>query len=665
MKPRHLLRYAVRLLAMTGLMLLIACHPADLSSVRVPVMLAKSEGFSLESEAVCMAEPGKQVAFSIQLEEGYIIESVSGGAYYADGQIVLDAASYPTTLIVKARPGRQYVFSLQNDRENGSVTYSHSGGLYLEGTEITVQASPAEGKSFLGYSIGRSCRQGGEIISPDPVYSFRLDKHTELFANYASENAVLLIYHAGGGQFSTTTADTLAVQITDSAYLCPNVQIADGTLHRDGYTLLGYTTDQKGNGKLLTPGANVVVPDSGTVNLWPVWAAWTPAEQFTYTESNGELTITGWKGETDRLVIPETIGGKQVRAIAAGAFSGDFTTLVLPTRLDEIAKGAITHCPNFTTLFFYDLVRKVTDASFADCPEFRTLHICAAHPPCYPKSRSGTYAKKFERLLTAKGKKLIVVAGSSTVYGIDSPLLEKLMGGEYAPVNYGTHAESSAAFYLEMISAFIAEGDIVIHAPEAFPSQLDGNVFEINIWQMQECCPEVFSYVDIRNYAMVFTSFAQFNATRDKLPVRSYEDYDTTVNDYGDYFIEKAGQASDYVKVPGVVNFSLTYITEEGTERLNAIADKIRSAGGKILLSFAPANRNAVIGVWTEEARQKEYVAMLDQKLNYPRITELADMLLPGNLFHNSDYHVSTEGAKRRTQMLADDLLAYLHADTN
>lgn len=665
MTIKHLLRYAGLWIAAAELMLLISCHPADLPVVSIPVMLAESEGLTHEGTNVYMAAPGERVTFPIELDEGYLIESVNGGAYYADGQIILDAAYYPTTLIAQTRPAGQYVFSLQNDRSNGSVTYSHNGGLYLEGTEITVQTFPAHGKAFLGYSIGKPLAQGGEIVSHDTVYSFQLDNHTELITNYASDNAVLLIYHADGGKFSTTTADTMAVQIADSYYLCPNVQIADGMLSRDGYTLLGYTTDRDRKGKLLTPGANVIIPDIGSVNLWPVWAAWTPAEQFAYIEMDGRITITGWEGETDRLVIPETIDGKPVKKLAAGAISGNFTTLVLPTKLDEIDNGAIINCPKFTTLFFYDNVRKITDGAFADCPEFQTLHVCAAHQPCYPNSRSGTYSKKFERLLTAKGKKLIVVAGSSTVYGIDSPLLEKLMGGEYAPVNYGTHAESSAAFYLEMISAFIKDGDIVIQAPEAFASQLGGNIFEINIWQMQECCPEVFSYVDIRNYEMVFTSFAQFNATRDKLPSRNYEEYDPTVNDYGDYFIEKAGQDSTYVKVPGVVNFSLTYITDEGTARLNAIADKIRSAGGIILLSFAPANRNAVIGIWEDKTRQQEYVSVLDQKLNYPRITELPDMLLPGNLFYNSDYHVSTEGAKLRTQMLADDLLSYLHSAEN
>ncbi|MBE6635030.1 MAG: hypothetical protein E7617_02350 [Ruminococcaceae bacterium] len=37
--------------------------------------------------------------------------------------------------------------------------------------------------------------------------------------------------------------------------------------------------------------------------------------EFTYTESAGKITITGLKADTDLVIIPETIGGKQVAVI--------------------------------------------------------------------------------------------------------------------------------------------------------------------------------------------------------------------------------------------------------------------------------------------------------------------------------------------------------------
>lgn len=623
-------------------------------------MLAEAEGLTLTGNSRYMAAAGESVAFPVTLAEGYVIDSVSGGGQYADGQIVLEDARYPTTLVAHTRQVEDYLFDLTNDKTAGSITSTHTGGLYYEGTAITVTVTPKPGKIFLGFSMERPLRSGGEIIARDTTYTFTLTDHTELYTNYASEDSATLIYHAGGGRFAETNADTLNLELADSYYLCPNVNIADEFLTRDSYTLLGYTTDAAGEGKLLTPGANIVMPEARMVHLWPVWAEWTPAEQFTYEDRGDSIAITGYTGSGETLVIPAVINGKPVTRIERGAISGRFTTLVLHANLLRIAVGAIHDCPNFTTLFFYDTVKYVADQSFQNCPEFQTLHLCAAQAPRYTNHRHGTYAKKFERLITAEGKKLIVASGSSTVYGLDSETLQKALGGEYAVVNYGTHWASPVCFYLELISNFVGEGDLVVHAPETRESQLGGNAFEFNIWQMQEGVPEVFAYVDIRNYTNVFASFADYNSTRSKLKERTYEDYADCVNDYGDYFTYKAAKGIDYVKSPGSVNFSLSYIKKANTDRLNAIAAKVRARGGQMLLSFAPSNRNALTGDSLRQSTRQAYVDCLTALLDYPCITDVERMLLPGNWFFDSDYHLSTEKAITRAGMLAEDVAAYL-----
>lgn len=642
------------------LLLFCACQAADSLPRTVPVMLAEAEGLTLTGGSRYMIGTGEDVAFPVSLAEGYVIDSVSGGGQYADGQIVLENVRYPTTLVAHTRQVEDYLFDLTNDKAGGSITSSHTGGLYYEGTEITVEVTPKPGKIFLGFSRDKSLRSGGEIIARDTTYTFTLTDHTELYTNYAGEDSDLIIYHAGGGRFAETTGDMLSLEMADSYYLCPNVNIADDFLTRPGFTLLGYTTDEAGEGKLLTPGANIVMPEERIVHLWPVWAEWTPAEQFTYEDKGSAIAITGYTGSGETLVIPATINGKPVTRIERGAISGSFKTLVLQANLQRIAVGAIHDCPNFTTLFFYDTVKAVADLSFQNCPEFRTLHLCAAQAPRYTNHRHGTYAKKFERLITAEGKKLVVASGSSTVYGLDSETLQKALKNEYAVVNYGTHWGSPVCFYLELISAFVGEGDLVVHAPETRESQLGGNAFEFNIWQMQEGVPEVFAYVDIRNYTNVFTSFSDYNTTRSKLKERTYEDYADCVNDYGDYFTYKKAKGVDYVKSPGAVNFTLSYIKEANTERLNAVAAKIREKGGQLLLSFAPSNRNSLTGDSLRKSTRESYVNRLTSLLDYPCITDVERMLLPGNWFYDSDWHLCTEKSITRAEMLAEDVAAYL-----
>ncbi len=533
------------------------------------------------------------------------------------------------------------------------------------GASATFRYALAEGYVLDGVSGGRVT--DGAIVVDAVRYPMTLYPTTRRLPEPAPEaeiepveNGWRLVYHAGGGQFAGQVGETLTVDIVDSYYLCPNVLLADGTLSRDGYTLLGFTADEAGEGHLYTPGANVVMPARGVIELWPVWAAWTPAEQFTVLDKDGELAIAGYTGTGDTLVIPGEIGGKAVTRIERGAISGAFETLIFHPNLKRVNPGAIEQCPNFKTLYFYDTVTAINDRAFANCPEFSTLHLCAAMAPRYANHRHGTYAKKYERLITAEGPRLAVVSGSSTVYGLDSATLEKALDGRYAVVNYGTHYASSVCFYLEMIAAHVREGDLVIQAPETRVSQFGGNQFEFNLWQMQEGVPEVFACVDIRRYTNVFASFSEYNLTRSKLKPLTYEDYADCVNDYGDYFTYKKAKGDDYVKSPGVVNFDSGNLTEANAARLNEIAALIEARGGQLLLSFAPSNRNALTGKSVQASYRGAFVARMDELLDYPRITDPERMLLPGGWFFDSDYHLSTERAVTRAEMLGEDVEAYL-----
>ena len=66
---------------------------------------------------------------------------------------------------------------------------------------------------------------------------------------------------------------------------------------------------------------------------------------LTYSESNGEITITGGTITNSDLVIPETISGKPVVAIGNTAFSASnnndpITTVSFPSSLETIGFGA-------------------------------------------------------------------------------------------------------------------------------------------------------------------------------------------------------------------------------------------------------------------------------------------------------------------------------------
>ncbi len=77
-----------------------------------------------------------------------------------------------------------------------------------------------------------------------------------------------------------------------------------------------------------------------------------PVEQFTYTVDDDGVTITGYIGGEVVVVIPDTMEGKPVLAIAEGAFAGKGTlqALAIPDSVVAIGIGALSGCKSLATL---------------------------------------------------------------------------------------------------------------------------------------------------------------------------------------------------------------------------------------------------------------------------------------------------------------------------
>ena len=118
------------------------------------------------------------------------------------------------------------------------------------------------------------------------------------------------------------------------------------------------------------------------------WVPCNGESDFTYFLENGEAVLTGYSGAA-APVVPETLGGCPVTAIAAGAF-GDLTGgLILPPSLKTIAPGSFGTC-KLDSLTFFDTLEQFPEEAFAGY-SVKTLSIQAATAPRY----SGTYFDTF------------------------------------------------------------------------------------------------------------------------------------------------------------------------------------------------------------------------------------------------------------------------------
>ena len=323
------------------------------------------------------------------------------------------------------------------------------------GQTVTFTLTPADGYTLTGtdYPGASLTRTGAAYILtlPDVRYSVAV-------AVAAEKSDTVLYYNdnCGGGW--------VTVPVTAS-HLRLNTAIDDALFTRPGYTLTGWNTAPDGSGQAVGLGSRT---EPGA-RLYAQWAAQNDAAEFTYTVENDAAAITGWQGEGEVLVIPDTLGGAPVVEIAAGAFAdAPCKTVIFPDTLRRVQPGAFSgSAAESVTLF--DNLQQISDYAFEDCTSLQTLYINAATAPVYSGSYYATFADKYDRLLSlADTQKLVLFSGSSARFGYDSAVLDAALP-HYEVVNMGVFAYTNALPQLELIRAQMRPATCCCSRPNLTP----------------------------------------------------------------------------------------------------------------------------------------------------------------------------------------------------
>ena len=670
---------------------------ANYRKSRVTVSFAANDALAQVPESLTL-KSGAAYSIYVKAREGYKITGVSAGTF-ENGLFSLSDVIADTEVVFSAK--KLAVFSvnaLSADPSKGSVTVRNGVSSAYEDSKITLMSVPAEGNSFVGYSRGLPIRDGGVILSKSAQYTFELRDDTVIYANFgktgveeiffedpaahyaAPADKWLLFYHPNGGiNTETGTGVYRTESFSREFYHCPNTPWGSGGFTRDGYSLIGYNTKPDGSGKYYGLGWNVVMPESGTVNLYCVWAKNSDIADFRYKVEENRAIITAYTGKDGFLVIPDSIGSFAVEALASGFLVNNKTveSLYIPASVKTLESKAVVSCDRLKSVYFSDTAVSVGNEWYSKCAEFSTVYMLAQRPPSHTKSYSASCAVKFERIQTVKGPKMIIIGGSNVLEGVITPQLQdklKKAGYDYTVINLGINAADCILFYLEFVSHFVDDKDIIVHCPETHEiGQFGSNEIITTHWSYFEGAYEVLSYVDIRNYANIFGSFGYANSGRNE--EHTYEDYATNgyrVNTYGDfsyprpqtyekymYIIEKseADGYGDYGYETAIAFLGNTV----NVGRLNRAYDMCAEKGCTMLLSFGvlydkisspdTQNENSLL--------QKKYMQTVDERLHILRISVPHDYLFSSEYIYDSPFHLNDKGAPIRTDRLGDDIIGY------
>ena len=323
---------------------------------------------------------------------------------------------------------------------------------------------------------------------------------------------------------------------------------------------------------------------------------------------------------------------------------------------------------SFSELYFSDNIEDIDEKAFPR--NIKTFHINAFRKPCFQAvNNSIIFSDNIDRLiLNADRRKLIFFSGCSFAYGLNSGIIDEAYGGEYAVFNMGVNGDINAAFQMEILLAYMGEGDVFIHAPEEMSaSQLMFDYFvNDSMFIMTEGNYDLLALVDFSDNGGVIRAFFDYIEFKKDSEPCSYDDgrYEE-FNIYGDYVYERPyGEATenqrDITYSDNAYCYAPELLTEEGMRKLAGYYDAIRGKGGKVYLSYAPVNISARTG---NEVREKgfEFSEKFETMLSaygYEAISEVEDYMFPGRYFFDSDYHLNDLGAALRTERLLADLRA-------
>lgn len=498
-------------------------------------------------------------------------------------------------------------------------------------------------------------------------------QYSETLRVFAKKNRRIAYYANGGIRLDGGALDEGILQPAPDTHLRVNTLPGTDLFAKEGFVQTCWNTRPDGSGESIGLGSRVDFKEG--MALYAQWEPWTDAACFTYGQERGFCVITDYHESVntnpDIVCIPASLDGYPVRRIAKHALKeAECRTLILPGGIYEVEKQAFAQSL-LEEIYFYDDLMKISDYAFEGCLNLKHVHINAVQKPVYSGSCFDTFQDKYDRLLSLRGKKKIVLfSGSSARFGYDSAKIDEAFT-EYDVVNMGVFAYSPALPQLLLISDAMQEGDILVDAPEFDAARRQfccQRELDYAVFAMMESNYDAFAKLDIRNFSQVFTAYASYNALRQEMEKKSYavcasacdEDGNpaqgASYNSYGDYILYRPN-AADEQPVFGLeaVYCRRAFPKEEYIEPLNRMFQCFLEKGVKVYFTYAPRNRLALSKDSTFKERAKLH-AYLKKELVVPVISQLEDSLYSGIYLYGTDNHLSTQGAALRTERLIQEL---------
>ncbi len=529
--------------------------------------------------------------------------------------------------------------TLRYNAASTEVTWEVKKGVGSRET-VTLTATPKDDYLFDGWSIGNAMVNDQAAESTALTCEFTFSEAKEVFLNTSMQ----LVYHENGGTIVKSGFDGTD---TFSAvfYQNPNTLPEQNYFAREGYTLTGYNTKADGSGEAVSLGSKVT-GSKGKIELYCIWEENSPEADFEVKDDGKGVKITAYKGTSDTVVIPTEIGGKEVVSIDSSAFKGtQIKRVVIASTVTKIGANAFAGCKQLESVVITDTIEEINDSAFNNCSLLTNVRFNTTTE--IPKEWYSSAAAKIDRLIWAKDKKkIIIIGGSGSLYGFDSDVIYEALNGEYEIINFGENANISALVYFDIAEDFVNEGDIILWCPEPGFYTLGYPRCSSRFWDFRKSNYDFTKYINPQYYEGFFSSFASFASALNENNMRGFDTLPSSISRYGD---DITGHVWDGKKYDYNFNYQFS-----GGYDMEDVIEAITDKGASVFFSFAAMQESGM-----ENVKEKDVLAYEKMLTSIPGIVSISDyhdLILEDSDFWNSAWHLSSEGATKRSEQVAKDI---------
>ena len=293
--------------------------------------------------------------------------------------------------------------------------------------------------------------------------------------------------------------------------------------------------------------------------------------------------------------------------------------------------------------------------------------------PVYDNTFVGELSEKYDRLNDTDEPKIVIVAGSSAAFGIDSKMISEELG--YEVVNFGLYANLGTKLMMDLSKTNINEGDIIILAPELNSQTLSLYFNPETTAQSLDGSMYMLKNVDSGDYEKLIG--AMWGLASQKLnyhisgtrPENAGAYKKENFNEYGDNVYDRPYNVLTGSGNPIILDFMTDYsdgVSTDYEEYIEYVNDYVKYAekrDASVYFSFPPMNESAIAG-YNSEWDIIEFYQNLVHSLDCKVISNIFDYILDDGYFYDSEFHLNNSGVVIRTVRLIDDIKRELGIDS-